>query len=565
MKVTCLATLAALLAMGHCGGAATNAPSAAAAPPSQAPALLSTIEELVAQRTALRAEFAERRKEIDRAQPGPVRESLQQEADRIAARIATLQGQLQVLATGSDPDAVGPGGEEAFDLREEVVRLVRPLIEQFRRASEQPRKEEALRGSIEKERERLEVAGRALERVNALLGNKALSREGRRALEEVRDQWAERRKEIASRLEVASVQLRQTLEQKRPLIESLAVIARDFFRMRGRNLVLAGLAAIAGFLLVRLVRARLQRSGHRLFGLEDSLYARATHLALHVFSVAAAVLAAMLALYYVGDWVLLGLLILILLGLGFAARNSLPLFIDEARSLLNLGGVREGERIVIDGIPWRVDKLDFLATLGNPAMPGLVVRYPLRKISEMVSRPPVAHEPWFPCRGDDWVLLGDGTVAKVVVISPEVVEVVRVGGLHKTYRTLDFLALAPANLSRGFRATATFGIDYRHQADAVGPIPEALREHIFRRLIETVGRDALHSLKVELQMAGPSSIDFVILADFDGAVAERYDSLSRCLQRFAVEACEANGWVIPFAQITVHGPAGMGPPGAVRD
>ena len=40
--------------------------------------------------------------------------------------------------------------------------------------------------------------------------------------------------------------------------------------------------------------------------------------------------------------------------------------------------------------------------------------------------------------------------------------------------------------------------------------------------------------------------------NFDGDAAERYGILRRCLQKFCVEACNANDWVIPLPQITVH-------------
>jgi len=525
--------------------AATKAPAPNAA-------LIATIEGLVAQRTALRDELSQRRRQLERAAPGPEKESQQQDIDQTVARLSTLQDQVQTLASGADSASFAKAGDEPFEIQQEVIRLVRPLIEQLRRASEQPRMEENLRGAIDKARERLDVAARARDRVASLLGQPGLERDGRRALEEIRDQWEGRRKEAASQLEVAEIQLRQMLDQKKPMIESLAAIARNFFRMRGKNLALALIAAATTFLLFRLLHARLRRSGLRFARIKDSFYSRVTNLALHILSAVAATFAAMLVLYYAGDWVLLGLLILVLLGLGLAARSSIPLFIDEIRILLNLGGVREGERVVIDGIPWRVDKLDFLSTLINPSMPGHVLRLPLRKLRELVSRPSVDREPWFPCREDDWLLLGDGTVAKAITITPEIVEVVRVGGLHKTYPTAAFLALTPANLSRGFRVSSTMGIDYAHQTDCSETIPATLQEHILRRLVETVGREAIRNVKVELRQAAPSSLDFEIQADFDGDVAERYDALHRSLQRFAVEACNANGWIIPFTQITVH-------------
>ncbi len=141
---------------------------------------------------------------------------------------------------------------------------------------------------------------------------------------------------------------------------------------------------------------------------------------------------------------------------------------------------------------------------------------------------------------------------QLVELTPEIARIVRVGGLQKTYPIAAFLALNPANLSWGFRVNSTFGIDYRHQAECAEEIPRRLREHIFRGLVEMIGHEPIRSLKVEFKAAGASSLDYEILGDFDGAVADKLEMLRRALQRFAVEACNEHGWTIPFTQVTLH-------------
>jgi len=46
--------------------------------------------------------------------------------------------------------------------------------------------------------------------------------------------------------------------------------------------------------------------------------------------------------------------------------------------------------------------------------------------------------------------------------------------------------------------------------------------------------------------------DVVVIADFDGALADLYGRLRRALQRWCVEACNEYGWEIPFTQLTLH-------------
>ena len=57
---------------------------------------------------------------------------------------------------------------------------------------------------------------------------------------------------------------------------------------------------------------------------------------------------------------------------------------------------------------------------------------------------------------------------------------------------------------------------------------------------------------MEFERANSSSLDLVVIADFDGKLAELYGRLERSLQRWCVEACTKYGWEIPFTQLTLH-------------
>ena len=99
---------------------------------------------------------------------------------------------------------------------------------------------------------------------------------------------------------------------------------------------------------------------------------------LHVVALIAGILTAVAVLYIQGDWIVLGLVILVLFGLLVGIRNSLPKFMEEARLLLNIGPVRENERVIYEGIPWRVKSMDLTCNLENPALSGGEIRIPLR-------------------------------------------------------------------------------------------------------------------------------------------------------------------------------------------
>jgi hypothetical protein len=153
---------------------------------------------------------------------------------------------------------------------------------------------------------------------------------------------------------------------------------------------------------------------------------------------------------------------------------------------------------------------------------------------------------------NDWVLLSDQTLGKVVLQTPEMVRLVLLGGSQRTLNTVDFLAQSPNVLSTGFRLEVTFGMDYQHQAIITEHIPAQLMSDLHDALhVEAYDQHLVH-LSVEFAAAGASSLDLSVLADFAGAAAPRYHMLRRTIQRICVDACNAHAWVIPFAQLTLH-------------
>jgi hypothetical protein len=119
------------------------------------------------------------------------------------------------------------------------------------------------------------------------------------------------------------------------------------------------------------------------------------------------------------------MIILLLVVIG--SRTYLPRFMTEARMLLDMGPVREGERVLFNGISWQVKALNMYSILVNPELQGGLLRLPLSELSGMISRPDDPEEPWFPTRKGDFVMLNDGTFGQVLLQTPEVVQLKHVG------------------------------------------------------------------------------------------------------------------------------------------
>jgi small-conductance mechanosensitive channel len=172
-------------------------------------------------------------------------------------------------------------------------------------------------------------------------------------------------------------------------------------------------------------------------------------------------------------------------------------------------------------------------------------------MSEMTSRQ-ADDEPWFPCRPDDYILLGDGSLARVLRQSIEIVEVM-IRDARMQIATADFLAQKIRNLSReGFGIPVTFGIDYQHQAICLERVPAVLREAITSRFEQAGFKNDIQDLVVEFKEAGSSSLDYQIYMILNGRAAKAYYKAQRLVQQACVDACNAEGWVIPFTQVTVH-------------
>ncbi|MDF1665581.1 MAG: hypothetical protein P1V97_27730, partial [Planctomycetota bacterium] len=259
----------------------------------------------------------------------------------------------------------------------------------------------------------------------------------------------------------------------------------------------------------------------------------------------------LIVLYLSGDWMLLSVAIIFLVGVLWTTKQAIPIFWKEIQMLLNISTVREHERIIYNGIPFLVASLNLSTTLENPALENCAIRLPVRQLLGYVSRPTSPDEPWFPSNCGDWVMLSDGSTGLVKHQTPEMVQLVVGGGSLKTLPTTQFLAMNPTNLSQSFRIGSTFGISYKHQAISLTEVPAFLAAFVTQRLQEEQYQALVIGVSVDFKAANSSSLDYEIGVEFHGQAAPDYHKLKRLLQRFAVEACNLKGWDIPYQTVSI--------------
>lgn len=540
-----------LTALFLAGGLALAQDPAALPPPADVAKNLEMLRSLAPALQTAEEDLAALRADPD---PADTEQAKAERAERIDAqreRVRQLRENFRIISSGVEDKAYLSEAEEAASPDSQFQDLLKPVLDSMREATAKPREMAELRSEYDVWQEREALARAALDRVTATLAA-AEDPQIREELEGARKLWSSRLDEALSQTGTLSRQIEERDKNTPSVWSFVSQGISGFWRNRGLNLLLALGISIAVYLGVRR-GYRLLRQRTSIFRRKgEGLLIRSADMIVAAAAVVLAFLAAVLVFYLRGDWLILTLAIVFIVGLLWASKQAIPPYLDEIKLILNLGSVRQGERLIYEGIPWKVDRLHFYCEFSNPQLAGGTLRLPVRDVMPLHSRPAVPKEPWFPTHQDDWVRLDDGIFGKVIQQTPEMVVVLRLGGSMKTYATPEFIGQNPENLSRGFRISVTFGIDYRHQEIATTTVPEILLRALEPKLVETVGRENLRSVKVEFAGAAASSLDYAVLADFAGDVASRANVLERLIQKTCVDACNEHGWTIPFTQITVH-------------
>jgi predicted nucleic acid-binding Zn-ribbon protein len=478
------------------------------------------------------------------------KEQLQQELNAADDIIVGVREEIVKLSTGgvelySEPPVV----DEEFDWQKDLELIFEPLLDQLREISERPRLIEKLEADIDywnKRKESLSTAIANLESNIKAVTDKTLKRQ----LNDLLDTANSRSNTAQQKLSLLENELTLLRQSKNPIWSTLADIFSNVVAGIIIHFFIAVAAAVLIYQIIKLLSLIPIVFINKNKPKETVFAERAIVVTRSLLGGMLAVLVYFVVLYSFAEWLLLVLSTLIIAGIVLGLKDAIPAYFIEIKTLLNMGSIRQGERIIFNDIPWRVNRLNVHTHLHNPALHGHL-RVPLSEIVNVSSRPYHDDEPWFPTKVGDVVLMEDGAFGKVVRQTPDLVEINHGDSIY-SYKSSDFISRRPRNFSKGFTVYEIFGFDYKHQADICDEIYNTYQKEIKEAVEQSDYEKFSTYLEVEFNNASASSLDFKILASFTGEAAEDYYKIRRFLQKVSVDIANKYGWVIPFQQVTIH-------------
>ena len=479
----------------------------------------------------------------------------------IQAQLDTLRQELEALDKSFDQIStggvqLGDAGKvqaKGFNWKADLDDVLQPIFQSLKEITEKPRETEKLRSKSIFYKNRIEIVKKGLTNIDKV-STKDLSPVVKTQLQETETNWEEMLKDSEREYGIAQFQLNERRNSNNSFLTSSGKALGEFFSGRGLNVILGLIAFIVVFIalsyaqkwLVIWARPEIRKGG-------QALAVRLSLLTFKIFTYVIAFGAVIMVFYVKGDWILLGITIIASVALLLVMKNSIITYVDEVKLILNIGSVRQGERIFYNGLPWILGTISVYPTLINPALSGGTIRIKLQELVNLNSRPVLPDEPWFPTKQGDYVMIGDTTNCQVILQTPGVVKVTLGGGSVKHYNAADFYNLGIRNLSaETFAVGQTFGLDYSLQNIAITEIPEILSREIKATLSLEPYAESLKELILEFETAAASSLNYKVVAVMNGNAAQFYSKIARDIQKACVDTANREGWNIPFNQVTVN-------------
>jgi len=533
---------------------ATHPNAAEPAKPSELnPAVAAKVQQLRFIQSALDAKVAKRRELGEQIASANEQDKsdLRRIANELTSDVMQLRTTLETIATdGVDRKLFEKAAKDKKkDWREDVSLIAQPVLDSLKEITEKPRRVKELNELIELKNAEIDVSKVALANL-ATIPKSDETQLLHGSLLTLKNKWQKRLDDAESTIALANIQLKG-LAGDQSLSESIYSALVKFAKGRGLTIVMAIAAAWFVWFCVRLLLKVYQHTLLNKRQKDSRTRYRLAKYSVQAMTFSLILIAVFIVFYERHDVLLLGLLILLIVGFVLNAKQLLPRYAREARLLLNLGAMREGERVIYNDLPFRVESINLYTMFKNPELDGSF-RIPLAELTKLTSRP-ITNDTWFPTSAGDVIFLGKGNLLEVHSQNPDTVELKKRGGELLSIPTAQFYTMSMTNLTRSgtFGVTSSFGVDYNHQQISTNEIPQQLKQAVSTAIANSDLAEALQEVRVELAEAANSSINYWIFVTMHSRVAFSYFRVERIIQSACIEACGRCGWTIPFPHIAL--------------
>ncbi len=458
-----------------------------------------------------------------------------------------------IVTGGLDLENFKEVPDQSFDWQSDLIEIIQPIFQSLKDLTEQPRAIERIRKTIEFYQQNLSEVENSILKIEEW-SQAEVDQATRGQIQTIQEDWRKRKAEAQRNLELFQLQLRNLQIRQESIWTSVWSAFGAFLTGRGLNLMLAVLATMAVWFGMRtFLRFMVPKEGVDEFQTR-SQYSRVLFYTYRILMMMASTAVFLIVLYVTGDWLLLGLALLILAGIAIGLKKYLPQFLAEAKLLLNLGAVREGEMVTYEGVPWIVKSINIYSHLVNPVLDGGELRMPLGEMSQLISQPIAEDEPWFPSNLHDYILLPDGSFGQVVIQTPEFVQI-KSREMIRTFLVSDYLNLGIKNLSMGaFACVGNFGISLEHQEICLDLVPNAFERSVGLFIDQNGLQPFLEELSVELSSIQSGSIQYFLYVRMKSPAAKYYWKILRIMQQACVATCNSERWKVENPDITFQVP-----------
>ena len=472
-------------------------------------------------------------------------------------RLKKAKNDFSIITTGIDYGTFLKKEGKEVDWEKELKEIFSPIVVELKEITERPRKMERLRSEIlyyEKRIPQVKKASGDIDRyLEKVTDKKVIAR-----LNIWKEYWSQLEKEFVTQNEAAQYQFIEEEQGRKSILTSFKVFFDSFIKHRGKNLFFAFLAFFVIYLIFRLLQRLIWKFSPIHRSPKYMFWANLVDVMFYVLTFLVATGALVAVLFTSGDWLILAIVMLLVLGIIWGVRNTLPQFVEQIKLLLGFGPVRHGERIIIDGIPWRVEMLGVYSYLKNPLLTSGTKRLPLKDLIGMRSCPYDENDPWFPCREGDCVLI-NSSWRHVILQTPQIMKF-EWYEMEETMLTSSFLSQKIFNLSEPplFWKGISFYIAYKHRSEIMGEITEKLAAFVEDEIKKEPYGEHLHYPWVAFGEMNDTSLGFWVWLQMKKEAASSYNAIGLALTQICLKAANEYGWdIVRFTHVNLTQPDGV--------